>query len=244
MTGHTIQSALIFCLCKFALLFLYRRQRIGKLFWVLSAALSVCILLTFSKSSILMYALYLCVLCWVLLSSGRFGWGALILLFFAAGLCIIFFSDFQYFVLLRARFMSKNLSELTTGRSSLLESYWRYISDNGIRIAFGSGTGQELLHIRGQNRAAHNTYVDLLYYFGAIGGTLLVGIIGTIFGVMHRRQRRDLTQYMPVLSILVMYFFLSALLSIDLPFQLILAAIILNEGEEDNEVEQKAYHFA
>lgn len=214
-------------MCKFVLLLVWARHGLKKGFWPLSAALSACLLLTVSKSAVIMYALYLLALGAVLLRrskpAGLAVWCGLAL---ACRLAMV--SGRQYFALLRARFDFTDLNSLTTGRLAWLAGYARFVTEKLPRFLFGAGAGQPYLVFHGRARAPHNTYMDMLYHLGLVGAALLCLAVACVW--MHRsgRLRRGPLQALPLLSMGMMYFFLSELFSIDFPFHLVLACAAWN----------------
>lgn len=126
-----------------------------------------------------------------------------------------------------------NLNEATTGRFELWVTYSKHILKN-IEIAlFGRGIGAELL----VEHASHNTYIDIIYYLGAVGGALLIASLGLIL-----RQsvlvpiKRNLMNYSVIICIGIMYFFLGELFYFDPPFQLFIGFVTLNVPLDNNDV--------
>lgn len=137
---------------------------------------------------------------------------------------------------------SGDLNQLTTGRLNLWLMYAKYIV-NDIRIfLFGKGLGAGFLN----GRAAHNTYLDIFYYFGMFGGTLLITSLFTISKQSRQgfKRKKNLLNYSVLICILLMYFFLSEVLYFDPPFHIILSFLVLNlpftaenDEEKDNNME-------
>lgn len=225
--------------CKFTLLLVWARQGPKRGFWGLSVGLSACLLLTVSKSAVIMYTLYLLVLAGVLLRRRRLaGLGLL------CGLALAFWlacrSDWSYFALLRARFRSADLNGLTTGRLAWLAGYARFAAARLPRLLFGVGAGQPYLRFHGRPRAPHNTGMDLLYYLGLAGAALLCLSLVCIWRLRSRPVRRGPLHWMPLLSMGMTYFFLSGLFSIDVPFHLALVCAAWNLPAEELQKEGEA----
>ena len=120
---------------------------------------------------------------------------------------------------------ASNLSELTTTRTDIWQKYSNYFRENPVRLTFGNGIGAKML----RERAPHNTYIDILYNLGITRGVVFVLYLLVLFVKnTDARRNRGLLQYMPLIMLLTMYFFLSALFQYDFAFQLLLAAILLN----------------
>ena len=140
---------------------------------VLALVLLYCGLLSASKSFVIVMACLFLLWVPVLLekgaSSGRFRLFAGIL---CAGIVVASSSAFQ--ALLRIvddRFAeASNISELTTGRTELWKNYIHEFLYNPVMLLFGEGYTSVNLN----NKASHNTLIQMVYQFGLIGIPLLV----------------------------------------------------------------------
>lgn len=137
---------------------------------------------------------------------------------------------------------SVDLNDLTTGRLNLWLMYAKYIISDLKTALFGKGFGAGLLN----GRAAHNTYLDIFYYFGFFGGVLLITSLFTISKQSRQglKQKRSPLNYSVLLCIFLMYFFLSEVLYFDPPFHIILSFMVLNlsfysNGKAENPETQK-----
>lgn len=118
-----------------------------------------------------------------------------------------------------------DINELTTGRFDLWLMYTKYLINNLSSFLFGDSVGAGYLN----GFAAHNTYFDVLYYLGAVGGILLVWILGTISAQSRKVViKRNVLNYSIMICIVIMYFFLSELFYFDPPFQISIAFMVLN----------------
>lgn len=225
--------------CKFTLLLVWVRQGSKRGFWGLSAGLSACLVLTMSKSAVIMYALYLLVLAAVLLRRRRLA-GPGLLCGLALAFWLAYGSDWRYFVLLRERFRFTDLNGLTTGRLAWLAGYARFAAERLPRLLFGMGVGQPYLRFHGRLRAPHNTGMDLLYYLGLAGAALLCLALVCVWRLRSRPVRRGPLHWMPLLSMGMMYFFLSGLFSIDFPFHLTLVCAAWNLPGENTQKKGEA----
>ena len=112
----------------------------------------------------------------------------------------------------------------TTGRSDIWCTYLDYFVQHPLQLTIGRSIAVDLL----DGRAAHNTYLDLIYQLGVIGTVLFLWIIGSAVKPLQHLRRCNFANYSVLLVVIVMYFFLSELQYFDPPFHLILAAIVLN----------------
>ena len=127
-------------------------------------------------------------------------------------------------VLDRLRMSTGSLSDLTTSRTDIWIDYLQYFAEHPLRAVIGNGPGIYLLDGKG----AHNTYIDLIYQLGIIGAILYFTCLR--FGIKKEKRliRKNLVNRSVLLTVVVMYFFLSQLQGFDLPFQIVLAYIVWN----------------
>lgn len=115
-----------------------------------------------------------------------------------------------------------DLDELTTKRYSIWLDYIDYLSDVNIHTFMGAGIGAEFLN----KRAAHNTYIDLMYYLGFIGSVLLIAAIANAAKQKQTAVKRNWLNYGGWFCVIPTYFFLSELFFYDWPFHILLALLI------------------
>ena len=128
---------------------------------------------------------------------------------------------------------------LTTGRSALWMKYVRHLLSSPLTLLFGSGFGASLLDAS----AAHNTYLDLLYYLGVLGSVLLVMVFKVFANVKKSSPKKNLLNYSVWICILIMYFFLSELFYFDWAFHVLLAILVYKTEVAQNQiVEVKEEH--
>ena len=114
---------------------------------------------------------------------------------------------------------ASDANSLTTGRSNIWLEYLSYLVTNPRALLFGSGFGAGLVN----SHAAHNTYIDMLYYLGLIGSVLLAHIFKAISNIRENPVGRNLLNYSIWICIAAMYFFLSELFYFDWAFHIIVA---------------------
>lgn len=197
----------------------------------LSGLMIFFVAMTLSKSAFLMLVLplglllysklnkqnYLCLFC-VLVA------GIVVIDLLFSGKILIFNN-----VLLRMTSVS-DMDALTTGRSNIWSIYYEFLSDNLNSLLFGGGFGAELLC----KHAAHNTYIDLFYYFGIIGMVLVLLVFGTLINLRKNPVKLNLLNYSIWICIALMYFFLSELFYFDWAFHIVIAICIskMNMSQE------------
>ena len=150
-----------------------QNQRRQLVLAVLALVLIYCGLLSASKSFLIvivfLFFLWIPILFEKRIKSNRI---RLFIGLLTAGMIIISSSAFQTLLqTIDDRFaQASNISELTTGRSELWINYIREFLNNPLLLLFGEGyTGVNL-----NNKASHNTLIQLVYQFGLIGSPFLV----------------------------------------------------------------------
>lgn len=104
-------------------------------------------------------------------------------------------------------------SDITTGRTAIWLRYLRELFSEPIHLIFGYGIGAEPLR-----KVAHNTLIDLLFYYGIVGSVLF---LYPLFLIIGRKNKSDIFHISPLVCFLLMLFFLSYLMYYDLAFLLI-----------------------
>ena len=118
------------------------------------------------------------------------------------------------------------LGDFTTGRDNIWMMYIEEILKNPVKIPFGYGIGEPLLF----GKAAHNSYIDLIFYYGVVGSFLWFGFIKS---VLPKNKIKLLSiESVPFLSFLIMSFFLSYIVMFDLPFLIIYILLLAKSGQK------------
>lgn len=140
---------------------------------ILALVLLYCGLLSASKSFVIVTACLFLLWVPILLekgtSSSRF---RLFVGLLCAGIIIASSSAFHALLqIVDDRFaQASNMSELTTGRTDLWRNYIHEFLNNPITLLFGEG----YTSINLNNKASHNTLIQVVYQFGLIGMPLLI----------------------------------------------------------------------
>ncbi|MGM9645593.1 MAG: O-antigen ligase family protein [Eubacteriales bacterium] len=196
----------------------YKNYPIGR-FYLFFTALSVLGLLTYSKSFILMYAVVLVLeVAFNLKSQHKLQSFAEILLI-AVLFAIVFLGKIEIINKIFSRFT--NSQGLTTGRSDIWEKYWKVIESKEIYKWFGLGLDAPYV----AEKAAHNLYIEMIYYSGYVGLILfLISWIGIVFS-SHKNRIRPGNMLLFAI-VLIMYAFLSGFLNYAFPFYMIFCWMI------------------
>lgn len=136
-------------------------------------------------------------------------------------IAVVLVGDSSIFQTVKDRLLSGQ--DVTTGRGVLWGKYWMYLTENPLKLLVGSGVGVGYL----LGGAPHNTYLDFLYYYGIFGTILFVfGMRFALSGV--NGKKRKVSQFLPLLYAMIMYFFVSGLVHFDFVFILIYVFYIWN----------------
>ena len=129
-----------------------------------------------------------------------------------------------------------DVNTLTTGRFNIWVMYIKNMAVSVKTIFFGDSITAELVN----GRASHNTYLDIFYNLGLVGGILLFASLKAILSQsMYSKFKRNIINYSILICILTMYFFLGELFYYDPPFQIFLAFVALNLPLEENKIKEK-----
>ncbi len=198
---------------------------------LLSGTIIYFLILTYSKSAVIMLVVVLLFLIYALAKKKKFV--PIIVLSFSAVTIIVlaFFGQIPALEIVVERFMSSDtldgmdVNKLTTGRLDLWLTYLKYSIQN-IKVAiWGGGITAKLIMSHG----SHNTYIQIIYYLGLVGGSLLILTLSSIFQQsVIIKNKKNLLNYSTIICIGIMYFFLGELFYFDPPFQIMIAFMTLN----------------
>lgn len=222
---------LIISLCLVVILF-YRRE-IKPVFCVFISIVMVYFLLqTYSKSALIMMALPVILLLYALIKDKKYVLSIFVVFSALLTIFLAFSGKITALELVIERIRESetavggtDINALTTGRFNIWIMYIEYFINHIRSAIFGVGISAALV----EGRAAHNTYIDVFYHLGVLGGMLLVSLLAVISRQSrHVRVRRNFMNYSVMICIGAMYFFLSELFYFDPPFQIFIAFSVLN----------------
>ncbi len=221
---------IIISLCLIVVLF-YKNQINIFFLALMSAPLIYFLIITYSKSAIIMFFLPFGMFLYSLFRKKNYLLMILLVLLILMIIVLAFLGHVEIFDVVLNRIAQSetadgvSINTLTTGRFNLWIMYIKHIVKNiGVSI-FGCGIGSGLLN----SRAAHNTYLDVLYYLGICGGSLLALLLAVISEQSRKVVvKRSIINYSVLICIVMMYFFLSSLFYFDPPFHIFLAFTVLN----------------
>ncbi|MBR2869451.1 MAG: hypothetical protein IKB88_10390 [Clostridia bacterium] len=221
---------IIISLCLVVILF-YKKELNGVFFVAMSISFIYFLILTYSKSAVIMLILPFVLLIYMFYKEKKY-FAIIASIFLVIVVVMLVFTGWvDAFDIVIERFTKSetadgvDINTLTTGRFDLWLMYSEYLIKNIDIGFFGGGIAFSLL----EGVAAHNTYIDLFYYLGVFGGLLLLAILFTISEQSRKIDfKRNIMNYSVIICIVIMYFFLSELFYFDPPFHIYLAIIVLN----------------
>ncbi len=230
--GDPNYFAVLIILVSSLLCLLYYYKAIGVEFWLLFGVLIVLGFFTYSKSYFLCaIALVLFLLIFVLFPKHN-GWAWLSIISLTVLLFFAFSGEIEVFNLIVDRF---DTADLTTGRDALNTYYLHYIINNPIITLFGKGVSAS--HIQEIGNIVHNSYIELLYRFGLIGSSIFIGIMLISMSGNSAESinctyssKKHIVCFLPILFVIIMYYFLAGITRYELPFYIIIASIALNNN--------------
>ena len=210
-------------LCIYLCLISLFYEKNNKLLWTLVFSFfSICGFLTISKSFFLLY-------CFVLLFFVLFGENKSVKsrVFFCFLICVVFLimglnSLFDSVIY---RFTeSLNKGDVTTGRMTIWKMYIERIISSFKIMLIGDGIGGSYLN----GRASHNTYIEIVYQIGLLGGGLYITILWYCTTIMKKiaTSRRSIMNIVGYLIISVAFCFLNGLTAYEFPFYLMVCYMI------------------
>lgn len=206
------------------LCYLFIKKQIGISFFPLSI---VCIyfgFLTYSKSFFLLLLIWFAVVVFYSFKKKRYALGGALLGISAIAVAFIFSGKVQLINVLMNRF--NDPSGATSGRTDIWLMFIKHFIDDPSVLLFGNGF-ESLIY---QTHAAHNTYIDLIYYFGILGTVLLFALILICFK-QNRLYLKQTFAYIFLGFIMMIYFFLSGITLCEFPFILFLVFMFFDTKE-------------
>lgn len=201
----------------------YKKELSAALTIFLGALMTIFAILTLSKSAFVMLLLPLFLLLYSKVKSRKYFVFLSTLIVSIIFALQIFAGKIEMFSDILYRFnKATDIDSLTTGRSYLWRDYIDFLFENPIQLLFGGGFGAGVLN----GRAAHNTYIDLIYYLGIVGTMLMLLVFGVIIDIKKNTAKLNLFNCSIWICIALMYFFLSQLFYFDWAFHIVIAILI------------------
>ena len=198
---------------------MYYYKQIGASFWVLVLLIIPMGMFTYSKSYFLAIALLL-LACFIFVIIPRHkAMSITVLLVGTVGIFLILaIPEIRDAV---SAILERLLSgDITTGRTDINIDYINYIFSDIKVTLFGEGIAVEKFDGAANN--VHNIYIEILFKLGFVGGVLY---LVTLASALKRRTRvkKKVVNCIPVLFVLLMYFFLAGVCDHFLPFYVMIS---------------------
>ena len=177
-------------------------------------------IMTYSKSFIIMFAVCLLVELFLNLKLKKHLLFSFELLLALSILFVMLFGNSTVLSRNFARFVSGQ--DLTSTRDIIWKNYLHEIQASASSILFGHTLGAKYVF----GKAAHNLYIELVYYSGIIGLILYVCFWALMVLSNHSHLKNKIVFVVP-LSVLAMFFFLSGFLNYAFPFYIIISWVAL-----------------
>lgn len=215
-------------LCLLFLYYLYIHKKIGMSFFAFSSLSIYFGIITYSKSFFLLLLIWLVFIIIFSIVNKRYFFSIVMILICFFGATLIVSGRIQLINILLNRF--NDAAGVTTGRTDIWEMFFDLFRTRMDILLWGNGFSTIIY----QTHASHNTYIDLIYYFGLFGSIMFFGIIKTCInqGTSHK-----LSIYSAVclFFVCVMYFFLSGITMCELPFVILFIYMFSNfENLQEN----------
>lgn len=212
---YSIHLVLAITIC----IFFYMQKKLGGVkFWLLLALFSAFGAMTGSKSFLLMLLVLILSLIVFAFITRQYKKAILLFAVVPILLFLILSGKITLFSITFDRLLTSYQNQrLTTGRSDLWAQYLD-IFKNDLRILFfGSGIGDRNVY-----RPVHNVYMEFVYTCGLCGSALF---LGTFFLAARNGKKGSgpLIRALPLLIMLVMWFFLCMFYAYDFVYQMALA---------------------
>ena len=192
-------------------------------FVVMCATMTVLGALTYSKTFLLAFAIFVVVyIIWQFRNKNIF-LGIFLLVAVILSADFLLFSESSPFSGVVNRLMeSADLNGLTTGRTEVFKQYGKAIVKTPGTFFFGYG-----LDALSLEKDQHNIYLEILYFCGAIGLVLLVSFVCTMIGRLKQQiqgeKQHIIAKYIVLIMVLLLFMTLNGLFTVAIYTDLFLA---------------------
>ena len=151
-------------------------------FWLIAVPAVIFGVLSYSKTFLLVVILMTGFYILWQFGSRKLIWGCVLTSLSVLGLTFLLLWEGSPLAVVLSRLNSANtLDELTTGRTIVFADYLEIIFHDPLSFLFGQGLSAE-----GLVKDPHNLYIEIMYYLGAVGLVLYVGLFVAILRSMLR----------------------------------------------------------
>ena len=213
---------LIIALC--LVIIMYARKEMGRISAILISTIMVFFVIqTMSKSAFLMLSIPAIFMIYIFFKQKKYVWAIISVGVIGVAGIMAFSGRIAAVENIMLRF-SNTSGDITSGRLTIWAGYIEYLGNHIGDTLFG----RSMLYYTLDGMVAHNTYIDIVYELGVIGGIFLLTIIAKTLNSSFEKIKRNLLNYSVLITVIIMYGFLSELQYFDPPFHLVLALICAN----------------
>ena len=205
-------------------------------FWLIAVPAVIFGILTYSKTfllvAILMTGFYIL---WQF-GSRKVIWGCVLTGLSVLGLMFLLLWEGSPLAVVLSRLGSANsLDELTTGRTVVFADYLEIIFHDPLSFLFGQGLAAE-----GLVKDPHNLYIEIMYYLGAVGLVLYVGLFVAMLRSIHRStsgidRSNFFSRYIVLFLVLILFMSLHGMFQLITvgSFMMAYLAILITKKQDD-----------
>lgn len=215
-------------LALFGLVYLFKSKKLPIYFIVLIPILILFGFLTYSKSFLVL--LIIIVFYSIISSLKTRNIISMTLLVVTVSFIIVSISGRVEFINIILSRFNDSSGGVSSGRTELYSMYLNFIFNDWKVFLFGASLNNILLN----NAAAHNSFIDLIFYFGIFGAGLYILIIYNIFNTKKNVMNFD--GFIAAVLFIGAYFVLSGIINIDIVIHMFLTWIFLYNGKEGNKI--------
>lgn len=218
-----------------SLLYMIRMNKNAWFDWILVVILFVFGVTSLSQSFLLTIV---CTFAIFLLSGLSLNYAAMLKSVFVILVFVLIGSQlyrFPYWSIYMARLdigtgVDVNLSDITTGRSSIWMQYWTLFLSNLRIFFFGVGLSVEAYHLK----QAHNYFLELLVHLGIVGTMIYMSVMAAIFKPFQSIKRGAWICLLPLFALAMRAFAINLIFRESFMFYVILCIFIIkNEAQND-----------
>lgn len=175
--------------------------------------------ITGSKSFFLMLIIVTFLLIYLLFKNKQYNRLAFFCIIIIMSTILIFTGYIDVFSKIFTRFKATDM-DLTTGRTQIWFYYFHLLCNDFKILFFGNGIGAGY-----PGHVAHNTYLDCIIICGIVGSIILLFCIRS--SISGKFKAKDTESKIPLIMLIIMYFFLSMFFQYEIVFQLALVLMFI-----------------
>jgi len=128
-----------------------------------------------------------------------------------------------------------NLSDITTGRSSIWMQYLTLFLSNWRVFFFGVGLSVDAYHLK----QAHNYFLELLVHLGILGSIFYLNVMGSIFKPFHKIVKGRWICLLPLFALAMRAFAINLIFRESFMFYVIICVFIIKNETQIDDLNEK-----